>query len=168
MAETHKSFKRRLWTLTNLKKNGFNKERLLKVYTTMIRPSPEYLSTVYHSMITKADSDELERIQCQALKAIYGWRLSYRRLLEISGLERLDFCREQAFLAFAKKLSNSHDFKHWFPRRVYRHHQPRPGQELFKVYGGTSERYLKSPLNAMRRALNNEIAALASLAPIVN
>ena len=45
---------------------------------------------MFHSMISDADSSELERIQMQALKGIYGWRLSYSKLLELNGLERLD------------------------------------------------------------------------------
>ena len=55
----------------------------------MIPPVVEHCSSVYHALITEADSHELERIQMQALKIIFGWRLSYSKLLEKSGIEGL-------------------------------------------------------------------------------
>ena len=60
------------------------------------RPVAEYCSTVYHSMIMKYDSDELEQIQMQALKCIYGWKLSYRELLEKSEISSLEDRRSEA------------------------------------------------------------------------
>ena len=56
-------------------------------------------------MVTQADSLELERIQMQALKGIYGWHLSYSSLLLKSGLERLDTRRERRFIELAKKCT---------------------------------------------------------------
>ena len=64
----------------------------------------------FHTFITKQDSDELDRIQAQALRSIYGWRLSYNKLLEKSGLDRLDIRGEAAFLSMAKKFSASKRF----------------------------------------------------------
>ena len=70
MAETHCRFLMRIWTLHELKQNGFTTDELSRIYTPMILPSAEYVE--YHALITREDSDELELIQCQALKAIYG------------------------------------------------------------------------------------------------
>ena len=155
MGITHRKFMRRVWTLRNLKKKGFKQADLLAVYISMIRPVAEYCHVVFASMITKRDSEELERIQAQALKSIYGWKISYRKLLLRSGLDRLDTRRHNAFLEFAKKLSSNSRYSSWFPKKVYRHHSPRPGAETYKLYPTTTERYLKSPVNSMRRLLND-------------
>ena len=100
----HRRFKSRVWALRHLKINGFKQNELVRVYKMMIRPVAEYCSSVFHSMITQSDSLELERIQMQALKRIYGWRLSYSTLLEKSGVERLDERRKNRFLELAKKM----------------------------------------------------------------
>ena len=75
----------------NLKKNGFTKGDLLRVYVSMVRPLAEYCSSVFHALITKTDSDEFERIQAQSLKVIYGRRHSSSELLELSGLETVSY-----------------------------------------------------------------------------
>ena len=82
-------FKSRIWALRHLKKTGFKTEELVLVYKSMIRPLAEYCSSVLFSLMTAADSLELDRIQMQALKSIFGWRNSYSSLLLKSGLETL-------------------------------------------------------------------------------
>ena len=154
MTAVQKKVKCRLWALRHLKRNGFSQDDLIRVYKAMILPIAEYCSAVYHTMITLADSLELERLQMQALKNIYGWKKSYSELLEKSGLERLDVRRKEAFAKLAKKISENPRYTTWFPRRLHR----RPGlrvQEKYKVYSASTERYRKSPLNTMRRELNN-------------
>ena len=152
---TIKKFKSRVWALRHLKRNGFPKPDLVRVYVSMIRPTAEYCSSVFHAMITQGDSDELERVQSQALKVIYGWRHSYASLLELSGLDRLDKRRETNFASLALKMSESRRFASWFPVKIARHNQPRTTHvERYKLHGGTTERYLNSPLNLMRRTLN--------------
>ena len=99
----------------------------------MIRPVAEYCSSVFYSMINKADSLELERIQMQALRGIFSWRLSYSKLLEKSGLERLDTRRENRFLELAKKMQQSTRFASWFPLRLNRCPELRDTGEKFKI-----------------------------------
>ena len=129
----------------------------MPVYVSMIRPVAEYCSVVFHTLITTADSLELERVQAQALKTIYNWKLSYRALLEKAQLERLDVRRERAFLKLATKLSQDNRFASWFPLRAHRHNQPRPGSEKYKIFHSSTARYFRSPLNMMRRCLNDVI-----------
>ena len=114
----------------------------------------EYCSTVFHTMITAADSNELERIQMQALKGIYGWRYSYRELLERSGVSRLDVRRDEKFMSMTDKMINNVRFACWFPLRLYRGNIRPRGSEKYKIYHSHTERYLNSPLNVMRRKLN--------------
>ena len=110
-------------------------------------------------MVTQADSLELERVQMQALKGIYGWRLSYSSLLEKSGLERLDIRRERRFIELAKKMHLSNRFASWFPLRARRQEGLREASERFKVYTAHNNRYANSPLNQMRSRLNEFYAS---------
>ena len=147
-----KKFKCRIWSLRHLKRNGFTQGELVRAYVAMIRP---YCSVVFHSLITQSDSNELERVQGQALKVIFGWKHSYRELLAKSGLERLETRREARFIKLAEKMSESPRFSTWFPRQLYRGEVATRRREKFKIYPSTTERYKRSPLNQMRRRLND-------------
>ena len=118
MKVVQRKFKCRLWSLRHLKKNGFSKPDLVKVYKAMILPVAEYCSAVFHPLITKSDSNELERIQMQALKGIFGWNFSYSDLLLRSGLDRLDVRRERRFISLAEKMVENPRFAEWFPKRL--------------------------------------------------
>ena len=155
MNKVQSKFKSRLWSLRHLKKNGFEKDELVKVYQTMIRPIAEYCSSVFHTLITQSDSLELERIQMQALKVIFGCKWSYSELLEKSGLEKLHVRREAAFVRLAVKMSESARYSSLFPRRLYRAGVTVRNPEKYKVYKASTGRYLNSPLNMMRRKLND-------------
>ena len=91
--------RKRIWSLKHLKKKGFNQDELVKVYCTNIRPLAEYVQEVYHTMITAADSDKLDRIEARALKFIYGWKTSYAKMLLKAGIERLSERRVKCFLS---------------------------------------------------------------------
>ena len=79
--------------------------------------------------------------------------------MEKSGIEKLEDRREIRFLELAKKMQQSSRFAHWFPLRLNRRPDLRPTGEKFKVYRAASERYARSPLNVMRRKLNEFYAS---------
>ena len=158
MQIVQRKFKCRIWSLRHLKRNGFSKSELVRVYTSMIRPVAEYCSSVFHSMITSADSLELERIQMQALKGIFCWRISYSKLLEMSGLERLDTRREEAFVKLANKMVDSTRFTSWFPRYQKSRHDLRK-VPTFRTFRASTVRYSKSPLNVMRKRMNDMLSS---------
>ena len=154
MKVIQRKLKSRVWALRHLKKNGFNQQELVKVYKTMVCPIVEYCSSVYHALITEHGSHELERIQMQALKCIFGRKISYAKLLDITGVELLSSRREAAFIKLAQKMSESTRFSRWFPLRLYRDGvQVRRTEEKFKIYRASTGRCLNSPLNLMRREL---------------
>ena len=129
MRVIQRKFKSRVWALRHLKKNGFNQQELVKVYKTMVHPIVDYCLSVYHDLIAEYDGHELERIQMQAFKCIFGWKISYAKLLDISGVELLS-------------------------SRLYRDGvQVRRTEEKFKIYRASTGRCLNSPLNLMRREL---------------
>jgi uncharacterized protein YbjQ (UPF0145 family) len=78
------------------RKFGLSEEELLRVYTSSVKSVVEFTSVVYHSMLTKEQSNELERLQMQALKCIYGLQFSYQKLLEKTGLKSLEERRIEA------------------------------------------------------------------------
>ena len=62
-----RKFRQRLWTLYNLKKQGFTQEELVRVYKTYFRPVVDYLDVVHHSLLTDEMDEELDRLQNWAL-----------------------------------------------------------------------------------------------------
>ena len=143
--------RRRLWVLRHLRKFGLTEEELVMVYKSTVRSVIEFTAVVYHPMLTNEQSDELERLQMQALKCIYGLQFSYRVLLQMSGLETLKKRREEMCDKFAQKCLEG-KFKHWFPKKEGREGL-RGGKIYVEEYART-ERLKNSPIYYMRRRLN--------------
>ena len=80
----------------------------------MIRPVADYACVVYHSSLTDAQDEELDRLQNHALKCIYG-QFSGRKLREMAGITTLRERRETLCDKFAGKLLGNPLFLHWFP-----------------------------------------------------
>ena len=73
----------RMSMITKLKYVGVKTEDLIDIYKLYIRSVVEYCSVAYHSRLTQADSDKLERIQRTCLKVILGdMFLDYESALE--------------------------------------------------------------------------------------
>ena len=83
-----KKLRKKTWALSKLRKKGMSEDDLIQAYKTLIRPTEEYASPVWHSLITVDESEFLERQQTQALGNIYGTELSARRMRLKSDLER--------------------------------------------------------------------------------
>ena len=114
---TIKKARRRYWVLRHLKLFGFDQKELVQVYSSLVRSVVEYCHVVYHSLLTGEMEADLERVQFQALKCIYGYAgQSYRSLLELSGLETLKDRRLKAMDKFTDKCLEGR-FKEWFPLR---------------------------------------------------
>ena len=65
----------------------------------------EYAAQVYHYMLTKDQSEKVERLQRIALKIIHGTDTSYREALTLSGLQQLEDWRIPLCLNFTKKAA---------------------------------------------------------------
>jgi len=143
--------RRKLWILRHLRSFGLTEAELVSVYKSMIRSVIEFTSVVYHSMLTGEQSSEIERLQQQALKCIFGIQFSYRALLEKTGLETLECRRVMAVDAFAKKSLEGR-FAHWFPLRESGR-SLRKGNKYVEEYART-DRLKNTPVYYMRRRLN--------------
>ena len=89
-----------------------------------------------------------------ALEHIYGYEKSYEELLIEADLKTLEERREIALLKFARKAAKNPQFVDWFPRNDNR--QSKRHAKPYKEMQARSERLYRSPLYAMRRALNSE------------
>ena len=154
IAVLKKRFRERYWVLRHLKHNGFETEDLLKVYASMLRPVADYMSKVYHSMITDSQDEAIERLQTHALRCIYGARLSGRRMREMAGIETLRQRRIGHCDKFAAKCVQSVRFSGWFPENV-RRRSTRNREEYLEEYARCN-RLMNSPLFYMRRRLNGK------------
>ena len=151
-----KKFFARKWILHHLGHAGFTEADLLKVYCSVILPIFDYCSCVYNSSLTQNQVSALERLQAQALKAIYGYEHSYRSLLERTGLRTLQARRDVRTLKFAKKSAQSARFKNWFPLQpIERRTRNTRHQLLYREDHARTNRLYNSPLFHMRR-LSNE------------
>ena len=119
----------------------------------MKRSILECTSNVYHQLLNKGQSNELEGIQKRSLRIIYGYDYDYQQLLELSGLETLQLRREKSFEKFTRKIAKNPKYMHWFPvnptERLNRNTAP------YKEEKSVGNRLYKSPIYAMRRLLNN-------------
>ena len=151
--DIQRKYRSRIWILRHLAHCGLAPPDLLKVYKSVILPCHDYCSVVYHSSLTLAQSDQLERLQAQALKSIYGYELSYRALLQITGLKTLKGRREARCEKFAVKAAANPRYAAWFPRQI-------PGRVLrerppYQQLQAKTTRLFNSPLFDLRRRLNN-------------
>ena len=149
-------FRARKWILVHLGHLGFSQADLLKVYKSVILPVHDYCSCVYNSCLTDTQVNALERLQAQALKAIYGYEFSYRSLLEQTGLTTLKARRDRRSDKFAGKCLQNERFKSWFPLNPVARPTRSPVQ--YKESFARTKRLYDSPMYFMRRRLNGRSA----------
>ena len=119
-----------------------NREHLKHIYKTFIRSNLEFSSTVWHSSLSVADRQDLERVQKSAVKVILGkdYR-NYEEALSELKLDSLNKRREHMALKFVKKSLENDNFSKLFPLKEVKH-----GMKFRK-----SEKYFVTPSNTKRR-----------------
>ena len=149
-----KSIRQRYWSLRHLRSVGFTSAELVRVYMSSIRPLAEYCCPAFHSMMTDEQDQLLENAQVGALRAIFGYGLSARKLRQEADIETLRQRRIDLTDRFARKAATSSRFAHWFPKneggRAVRH------REEYKEFFAKTDRLKNSPLYYMRRRLNGK------------
>ena len=96
----------------NLKRNGFNSKELVRVYKTCVRPVADYLDVVYHSFLPDDLDEELDRLQNQALKIIFGSSHGRRTLRKLAGVTSLRDRQVEHCDKFAQNCAKSARFQH--------------------------------------------------------
>ena len=129
---------------------------LLNIYKDVLRPSAEYSSVIYHSLIPDYISHKLESVQRQAMKVIYGWDVDYGALLENGTIETLKSRRIDAIKKFALKAEASSRFgSNWFKFTPSTDRTVRDStRNKYVEQTCRTERGRNNPLNLMTRILN--------------
>ena len=96
------------WVIRRMKAMGVGQQTLVNFWRTEGRVHLELACPVWHSGLTKAQSQALDRAQRVAMAAISGrWEPSHTTQLEELGLEKLEPRRERLCLNFAKRTAEN-------------------------------------------------------------
>ena len=146
----------RLSMITKLKYAGVSRDDLLDIYVLFIRSIIEYCSVVFHSSLTKEQSNKLERIQKTCLKVILANDyVDYETALRVCGLETLNKRRESKCLSFALKCINHEKNRRLFPLNPIKTDYEVRNRELFKVNFARTTAYKNSAVPYCQRLLND-------------
>ena len=88
-----KKAKKRLYSLSQLKRSGLGTRELVQFFCTCNRPITEYACPVFHEGLPVYLSDDLEGLQKRAMRIIFPL-CSYNEALFESGLNKLSDCRQ--------------------------------------------------------------------------
>lgn len=144
----------RYWSLAHLRKIGFNRNELVRVYKSTLLPIVDYCCPAYHPMMNDIQDQQLEKVQIGALRRIFGYKSTAMTLRQEAGLQTLRERRIGLTDKFARKCLNSERFKRWFPLSEGR----RSGRQSEKYVEqfAKCDRLKNSPLFYMRRRLNGK------------
>ena len=126
---------------------------MLFSYKTVVRPTIDFASASYHSLLTAEQSMSIEHLQFRAMKVIYGEQVSYRTVVESGRIELLHDRREKLRRNLALRASKSERFADWFPLNIETTHDTRRREKYF-VPTLRTERARRSPIIQMRVLLN--------------
>ena len=127
------------------KRVGIKKDKLRDVFTSIMRSVLEFSSVVYHSLLSKFQSNLLDKVQKKTLRMIYGYEKSYKELLELleeSGLQSLADRRVEAVSKFAHKtIKNPKYSARWFPQRQATERSLRSAGALLEEFANGNRLY---------------------------
>ena len=150
----------RLSMITKLKYVGTSIEDLIDVYVLYIRSVAEYCSVAYHSSLTQAQSEKIERIQKTCLRVILGdMYVSYDAALEMCDLKKLSIRREQRCLNFSMKCVKHEKNSRLFPLNTRTFGQEQNTKEAFVVNWARTGTYQKSAIPYCQRLLNKHFSS---------
>ena len=147
-------YRRKVWMLYHWRRSGLTGDQLFKLYCCHVRSIIEYCSAVYHSLLTKRDAEDLERLHRNAVRICYGFDPPIELTFASNGIETLETRRIRRWDNFIKKAASNPRFhRRWFPAR------PEAPQNLRRRRGivetmAASQRKFDSPLAFMRRRAN--------------
>ena len=129
------------------------------IYILYIRSILEQSSVVWHSSLTKENSEDLERVQKSAVRIILGSKYTkYEDALTKVNLESLEDRRIELCKKFAKKCTKSDNVRvnEIFKERQKVHMMNTRNEEIFEVNYAHTERLKKSAIPYMQRLLNSD------------
>ena len=146
---------KKLWSLRFLKRSGMGQDKLLTVYKSIIRPTADYCSVVYNSIIPGYTSEKLEKVQRHAMRIIYGNEGDIGEIMERKGIETLKNRRDKKCLDFALKAANSDRFgKKWFVESNSERNVRETTRRRYVEKRCKNERTRNNPIHFLTRLLN--------------
>ena len=137
-----------------MQRSGFNRNDLLTAYTTLIRPVFDFAAVTYHSLLTRDQTNALERLQKRAIKLIDDNYTGYETSLSNLGLTTLEDRRLALIDGFLRKAVNNPRFtQNWFPLKGAHGYDTRH-EKNYMEYKYNTERAKRGPLSFFRRRLN--------------
>ena len=113
---------------------------------------------MWHSSLTQADRQDLERIQKAATKVILGKDYeSYEQALGLIKIDSLNQRRETMALKFAKNSQNDPNFSKLFPLRKVNHHMKVRNKERYLITPSNTKRYQESAVPYLQGLLNKDV-----------
>ena len=128
---------------------------LKKIYIQYIRSILEQSCVVWHSSLTQEDTENIERVQKNALRVILRSNFQdYESALEKLNLESLEERREKLCLSFAKKCQRIPQARELFKEKTKIHPMNLRNTEKYHVNIFNTTRYQSSAVPYMQRLLN--------------
>ena len=147
----------RTWMIRRLKPLGASQEELIEVYATQIRCILEFAVAVWNAGLTKAQVNQLERVQKCVLAVILDQNYkNYDHALQVVGLKSLSERRRCLCLKFASKALKHEKFSNWFCPTEDIGIDTRSTKPEFKPVSSRTKRFEKSPLHYLTRLLNEQ------------
>ena len=147
----------RMWVIRRLKSLGCPIPELLDVLRQQIISICEGSVAYWGPMITKSESNMLERCLKTGLHIIYQDRyLSFSNALQLAKMKSLKVRRVEHITRFSKKAYQSEKYKHWFckseePSGMDTRRRPAP---VLKPVQCRTQRYSRSSIPVMTKLLN--------------
>ena len=146
-----------LFILYRAKQFRFNIRTLFTLYVWYIRTSLEYGVPVWHSSLTRKQSDQLERVQRRCFRIILGSAyLGYDEACERLGTTSLEKRRTQLCYRFAKGILKSEKHRAMLPAPFQHRYTTRGRERLLPSVRCRQARYYKSSVPYLVRLLNGE------------
>ena len=125
------------------------------IYATQIRCILEFAVAVWNAGLTKAQVNQLERVQKCVLAVILDQKYkNYDHALQVVGLKSLSERRRDLCLKFASKALKHEKFSNWFCPTEDIGIDTRSTKPELKPVSSRTKRFEKSPLHYLTRLLN--------------
>ena len=152
----------RIWILRRLMEMKMDHQFILECYFREIRTILEYGTVVFHSSLTRKQSNAIEAVQRKVLFILNGYldiKLSYSESCILHCAESLESRRLDICTTFIKRSLKNPRFSHLFKKAIHVHNV-RDSTRKFQENTARTERFHSSPLVYLRR-LANQITSIA-------
>ena len=139
----------RLWFLRRLKLLGGSEDTLLDIYKLFCRSVLEYGAPVWTCSLSPGNKRDIERIQKNAFRIIFGCK-DYVDCLEEEEEDTLEVRREKLCMNFAESCLKDEKFSNWFSKGVCTRKKTN-----FIEPDAKTKRYRNSAIPYLTRLLNS-------------